>query len=378
MTAIAGSAFYECTNLTRINIHQGITTLGNSCFHSSAISGDIDLPNLTSIGNYGVFASTNIKKIIDLGKITTTGVGGGQTQNGTFALCKQLTDVVLPNTLKTIEYDTFYGCELLQSVLFPESITEIDQRAFYNCTSLAIEDLSLPNLETLGRDAFYGVSIKKISNLGKITALPGASTSTQNLGRKDVLEEIVLPETLTKFPEQCFYEYVALKKCNIPSNVSHIPWNCFYKCSSLEGDFSFENTIHFNTNAFNGTNITSIYAPFATSFNNQSFIECSSLRSVIVGGTTFGTRVFESCRALECVELGNDVTSIDWAAFQNCVSLKYIKISTIAPPSLGAAVFVNTNNCPIYVPDASVTAYRGASVWSDYADRIRPLSEYAE
>ena len=229
MTAIAGSAFYECTNLTRINIHQGITTLGNSCFHSSAISGDIDLPNLTSIGNYGVFASTNIKKIIDLGKITTTGVGGGQTQNGTFALCKQLTDVVLPNTLKTIEYDTFYGCELLQSVLFPESITEIDQRAFYNCTSLAIEDLSLPNLETLGRDAFYGVSIKKISNLGKITAFPTASTSTQNFGKKDVLEEVVLPETLTSIPNGSFYQYTncVIEDLNLP-NLTTLGGGAFY------------------------------------------------------------------------------------------------------------------------------------------------------
>mgnify|MGYP000472681990 CR=1 FL=1 len=30
----------------------------------------------------------------------------------------------------------------------------------------------------------------------------------------------------------------------------------------------------------------------------------------------------------------------------------------------------------IYVPDDSVEAYKTATNWSNYADRIRPISEY--
>jgi hypothetical protein len=41
------------------------------------------------------------------------------------------------------------------------------------------------------------------------------------------------------------------------------------------------------------------------------------------------------------------------------------------PPSLGSNVFGNTNNCPIYVPSGSVNAYKTASKWNSYADRIR-------
>jgi hypothetical protein len=36
----------------------------------------------------------------------------------------------------------------------------------------------------------------------------------------------------------------------------------------------------------------------------------------------------------------------------------------------------NTNNCPIYVPDAAVEAYKTATNWSQYSDRIYPISVY--
>ena len=64
--------------------------------------------------------------------------------------------------------------------------------------------------------------------------------------------------------------------------------------------------------------------------------------------------------------------------FQGCTSLQYVICQAVTPPTIGTDNFTNTNNCPIYVPDASVTAYREASVWVSYADRIKPLSEYTE
>jgi len=33
----------------------------------------------------------------------------------------------------------------------------------------------------------------------------------------------------------------------------------------------------------------------------------------------------------------------------------------------------NTNNCPIYVPSASVNAYKTATNWSTYASRIQAI-----
>lgn len=42
-------------------------------------------------------------------------------------------------------------------------------------------------------------------------------------------------------------------------------------------------------------------------------------------------------------------------------------------PDIEWAVFIDTNNCPIYVPEASVDDYKTAEWWSDYADRIQAI-----
>ena len=49
---------------------------------------------------------------------------------------------------------------------------------------------------------------------------------------------------------------------------------------------------------------------------------------------------------------------------------------TATPPTLGANAFNNTT-CKIYVPDASVSAYKAATNWSTYASRIFSLTQFA-
>ncbi len=50
-----------------------------------------------------------------------------------------------------------------------------------------------------------------------------------------------------------------------------------------------------------------------------------------------------------------------------------ITCNATTPPALGTDVFANTNNCPIYVPAASVETYKAASGWSGYASRIQAI-----
>jgi len=40
---------------------------------------------------------------------------------------------------------------------------------------------------------------------------------------------------------------------------------------------------------------------------------------------------------------------------------------------LGNNAFYATNNCPIYVPAASVNAYKTATNWKSYASRIQAI-----
>ena len=68
------------------------------------------------------------------------------------------------------------------------------------------------------------------------------------------------------------------------------------------------------------------------------------------------------------------VTSISSNAFNGCANLQKLIFRYAIPPTLGASAFANTS-FPIYVPDASLEAYKTATNWKQYADRIHPLSE---
>ena len=62
-----------------------------------------------------------------------------------------------------------------------------------------------------------------------------------------------------------------------------------------------------------------------------------------------------------------------------CNSLRVLKLNSVVPPTYSRA-FENadTSNLKIYVPDDSVEAYKQASGWATYADKIHPVSEYIE
>lgn len=68
----------------------------------------------------------------------------------------------------------------------------------------------------------------------------------------------------------------------------------------------------------------------------------------------------------------NSVTNIGAIAFSGCTSLEKVTIYSTVPPNIDSFVF-GSSTCPIYVPAASVAAYKAASRWSTYKSRIQPI-----
>ena len=333
VTALGASGFHGCTNLSSINL-SNIENLGKyAFFNCSSLVGEIRMPKLKGYITNATFKGTNISSITNLGEITGI-INNSNNSEAPFGYITTLQEVVIPDTLTTLGNYVFIGCTALSKINFPNAIKTIGAQAFGNCTSLEIEDLSLPDLESLGQNAFYEVSIKKISNLGKITALPAASYSTQNFGKKDVLEEVVLPDTLTSIPGSSFYEYVNLTSINLKT-IQEI-----------------------GNSAIQRTAISEVTLDNIVTIGNYAIANCQQLKKVIIG---------------------NNITSIGEYAFQSDSLLDIIIVQSSTPPSLGAGAFRYVNSgYYIYVPDESVTAYQEASNWSAYADRIKPLSEYTE
>lgn len=109
-----------------------------------------------------------------------------------------------------------------------------------------------------------------------------------------------------------------------------------------------------------------------TSIGNQTFQRCTGLTSVTIPNnvTSIGNRAFYYCTNITSVTIGDNVTSIGEYAFRNCVEVTSITIYAPTPPSLGSRALEGTNG-PIYVPGASLSAYKSA--WSEYESRIQSV-----
>ena len=123
--------------------------------------------------------------------------------------------------------------------------------------------------------------------------------------------------------------------------------------------------------------LTSVDLPAVTSIGASAFENCAALTSVnIPVVTSVGNDSFSSCASLTSIEL-QSVTFFGSMSLSYCLSLRKLIIrNTSGVATLDAGnVFTNTNNVIIYVPDALVDSYKSASRWSNYASRIKGLSD---
>lgn len=151
-----------------------------------------------------------------------------------------------------------------------------------------------------------------------------------------------------------FNDYGLLTSAAIKSGVTIIGNSAFYRCSSLT-----------SINIPNGVTI----------IGNNAFMDCIGLSSCIIGSgvTSISSNAFNNCSSLSSITIPNSVTSIGNTAFYKCSIISNVTVNAVTPPKLGSKVFDNTNNCPIYVPDASVSVYKTARGWSTYASRIQAI-----
>lgn len=121
---------------------------------------------------------------------------------------------------------------------------------------------------------------------------------------------------------------------------------------------------------------TSLVIPNGTEkVRSHGFNGYQTLLSVTIpeGLVSIGKQAFQGC-GLTVLELPSTITSIGDYAFNNCSSLTSITCLSTVPPALEdyGHSFDSTNDCPIYVPAASVTAYQTA--WPQYASRIQEMA----
>lgn len=131
------------------------------------------------------------------------------------------------------------------------------------------------------------------------------------------------------------------------------------------------NTYQFSTT---GEHIVN-YSFEDNTISENIFYGFENITSITIGDAiiSIGQRAFKQCIGLTSVIIPDNVISIGGEAFYYCGGLTSVTCLATTPPALGGAAFSETNDCPIFVPAASVNVYKSASDWSEYASRIEAI-----
>lgn len=191
-----------------------------------------------------------------------------------------------------------------------------------------------------------------------ITNLPsgGDNSTLIDLIERDITS-INIPSGTTRIGNSAFYGASSITSVTIPSGVTSIGDSSFYLCIGLTS-VNIPNTV--------------------TSIGDYAFYLCRVLTSIDIPNsvTTIGNNAFCNCSGMISLKIGTGVNRIDENAFYSCSGLTSITCLATTPPLLPAGTgFNNTGSCPIYVPAASVQAYKAATNWSTYASRIFAIED---
>lgn len=175
-----------------------------------------------------------------------------------------------------------------------------------------------------------------------------------------------------------------LVECYLSSPITILPYRIFYNCSNLvKVGLNPITSFRGEGGQFNGcASLANLSFP--------SFISgalggggmtsgCTSLDKVefpVVEELTSGSTAIAICRRSI---IGPNCIQIDGRVWQGNTTMQSFVCRATIPPTLSAnAISGTSSSLAIYVPDASVDAYKAASNWSNFASQIRPLSEYID
>ena len=227
----------------------------------------------------------------------------------------------------------------------------------------------------------------KILPVGAITSIPkDLIINRQNSDDyKYTLKSVYVGNGVTSIGDEAFIKCKGISSVTISNDVTTIGDSAFWNDegilrfnSDTDGVMNIPDTVtsiddyaFANLNSITTLNIGSGITSLANTFPSMIRLTAVTIPNTV---TTIGLSTFYNCYSLKTVIIPSSVTRIEAKAFKQCSGLTSITCLTTTPPTMtNNNAFESTNNCPIYVPSQSVSAYKSATNWSTYASRIQAI-----
>lgn len=349
------NVFRECTSIREVVLPEALTTIGNNCFYGCIGLRSINLENVTSLGI------------------------------NSFYNCSSLGSVSLNENLTTIPNSCFQKCTSMTIASLPESLVTIGQSALEGVNA-TIGTLNLPNLTTLGAACFKGDNFKiKELIAPKLTNLPQMWDG--HFGVPSYIEKIVISSEPITISSSVFSGLTNLK--TLEANIVNInAGKVFYKCTSLTDWSCIQNLEVLNgTRVFQGLTISEIGFPQLASIGSNPFAYATIGKITDLGkitefpDATYG--VLSLMNGTPTIVIPASFTYFGSNCFMHAGAKSITLImKPLAPPTVSSTTSgsetLQTAVKAVYVEDEVLDTYKSASVWSEIADRIKPISEYTE
>ncbi len=246
VTVIDCEAFAYCSELKTVVFPETLTTVNGSAFYKSNLT-YIEAPD--TIISYGLEALSGTPFWVNapdgplyVGKVLYA-YKGEMPWNCRFE--------VKEGTL-AIAAAAFEGVDYLSEVILPDSVTSIDDYAFYNCRNLS-QVIGGNGLTEVGKYAFeytawlenntenpvyIGGVLYQYEDSPTNTSLTiregTVSIAKQAFAHSDYLSNITFPDSLVSIGDEAFAYCYGLTSIEIPKTVTQIQDQAFNKCYNLE------------------------------------------------------------------------------------------------------------------------------------------------
>lgn len=148
--------------VTYMNRTRKVTSIGDYAFAYCKNLTSVIIPNsVASIGQRAFYDCSGLKKVIVKDIAAWCGIKFDDYDSNPLYYAKhiysdedtEITNLIIPNSVTSIGGYAFYNCSGLTSVTIPNSVTSIGERAFLFCSGLT--SITIPNsVKSIGNYAF--------------------------------------------------------------------------------------------------------------------------------------------------------------------------------------------------------------------------------